>query len=189
MSEQFILEKARQGEREALGRLYEHYVDAVYRYMFYRTGNHETAEDLTAEVFASMITSIKSYEDLGVPFEAWLFRIARARLVDHWRKSKHREQQEVELSQEVEEFFIGDAPEDHFRHEEVIHAMEYLTSAEREVVVLRFAAGLDNQEIAQTLQRNANAVKSMLHRALEKLREVLAHRSAFDKSETGNEKR
>ncbi len=188
MSEQFILEKAQQGEREALGRLYEHYVDAVYRYMFYRTGHHETAEDLTAEVFASVITSIKSYEDLGVPFEAWLFRIAHARLVDYWRKSKHREQQEVELSQEVEEFFIGDAPEDQFRHEEVLHAMEYLTSTEREVVVLRFAAGLDNQEIAQTLQRNANAVKSMLHRALEKLRGVLAHRSAFDKSETGNEK-
>ncbi len=94
----------------------------------------------------------------------------------------------MELSQEVEEFFIGDAPEDQFRHEEVLHAMEYLTSTEREVVVLRFAAGLDNQEIAQSLQRSSNAVKSMLHRALEKLRGVLAHRSAFDKSETGNEK-
>ena len=181
--DQLIIEKATQGEREALGRLYERYVDAVYRYMLYRTSDHDVAEDLTAEVFTNMITAIKRYEDLGLPFEAWLFRIAHARLVDYYRKSKRRKQKEVALSGETAEFLLGDSPEDMFKHEEVVNALQYLTDSEREVIVLRFAAELDNREIAMVVQRNANAVKSMMHRAIKKLRKVLTQRIAVIRSE------
>jgi RNA polymerase sigma-70 factor (ECF subfamily) len=180
--ERLIIQQATLGDREAVGRLYERYVDAVYRYMFYRTGDHHVAEDLTAEVFTSLITSIKNYEDLGLPFEAWLFRIAHARLIDYRRKSSRGRQKEIALSEEAEEFLIGEAPEDKFKHEEVMNALQYLTTAEREVIVLRFAAGLDNQEIAMAVQSNTNAIKSMTHRALKKMRKILQHRALAGRS-------
>ncbi len=177
--EQGTVRRARDGDEDALGALYEQYVDAIYRYMLYRTSNHAVAEDLTAEVFTNMITSIVRYEDRGLPFGAWLFRIARARLVDHWRRSKRRAEREVTFSPESEEFLVGESPEKRFEHEVLVAALEYLTDAEREVVVLRFAGGLSNQEIADVTESNSNAVKSMTYRALKKLRKVLSRRREF----------
>ncbi len=175
-----VIKNARNGDRAALGQLYERYVDAIYRYMLYRTGSHETAEDLSAEVFAQMLTSIARYEDMGVPFGAWLFRIARARLVDHWRRNRIREAQTVVLSEDVEEFLVGAESADLGRENyELLQALSYLTKAERDLVLLRFASNLSNQEIALVVNSNPNAVKSMLYRALRKLRDILTRQEKF----------
>jgi len=174
-----VIDRASHGDKLALGVLYEHYVDAVYRFMSYRTENSNVAEDLTAEVFVSVITSIGRYEDQGVPFGAWLFRIARARLADYWRKAERRRNYQVEISPEMKEFYLGESPEDPFKHEDLINALHYLTSAEYEVVTLRFAVGLDNQEISLIVERTSDAVKSMLHRALRKLRQILTQWDEF----------
>lgn len=187
-----VIQQARQGDRAALGQLYERYVDAIYRYMLYRTGSHETAEDLSAEVFAQMLTAIGRYEDMGVPFGAWLFRIARARLVDHWRRNKRREAQTVALSEAIEDFLVGaeSAEGQHVatrgEYHELLQALGYLTPAERELVLLRFASNLSNQEMALAVNSNPNAVKSMLYRALRKLRELMTQQAQFyDRDEKG----
>lgn len=175
-----IIQQARDGDRVALGQLYEHYVDAVYRYMLYRTGSHETAEDLSAEVFSQMLTAIARYEDMGLPFGAWLFRIARARLVDHWRRNKRRESQTTAFSEDVEEFLVGaESAETRGEYQELLQALGYLTTAEREIILLRFASGLSNQDVALIVHSNPNAVKSMMYRALRKLRGILSRQEEF----------
>ena len=179
VDEKALVRKASRGDKRALGKLYELYVDDVYRYMLYRTSNQQVAEDLTSEVFASVITSIENYEDRGLPFAAWLFSIARARLVDHWRKTKPRDRKTITFSQDVEEFLIGSSPEERFKYQALIDSLNYLTEAEREVILLRFAVGLSNPEIAAVVPRNSNAVKSMIYRALKKLRRILSERRDF----------
>jgi len=181
-NEQEAIRRAQQGDSAALGALYEEHVDAIYRYMLYRTHDHQMAEDLTAEVFTNMLTSIERYEDRGLPFGAWLFRIARARIVDHWRRSKRRAEKEVAFSPEAEEFLVGDSPELRFEHEGLLQALQYLTEAEQEVILLRFAGGLSNREIAKVTDSNSSAVKSMTHRALKKLRKVLKRKQAFNRN-------
>lgn len=179
VDEKALVQRASQGDKQALGELYELYVDDIYRYMLYRTSNNQVAEDLTSEVFASVITSIENYEDRGLPFGAWLFSIARARLVDHWRKTKPRDRQTITFSKDVEEFLIGSSPEERFRYQALLDSLNYLTEAERDVILLRFAVGLSNPEIADVVPRNSNAVKSMIYRALKKLRRVLSERRDF----------
>jgi len=178
--ESALIRRAKTGDRVAQGQLYEHYVDAVYRYMLYRTGNHQTAEDLTAEVFSQMLTAIERYEDRGVPFGVWLFRIARARLVDHWRLNKRQQDQVINFSDDVEEFLIGtEAPDLRHEYADLIQALGYLTAAERELILLRFASGMNNQDIAMVVHSNPNAVKSMMYRALRKLRGILSNQEQF----------
>lgn len=175
-----LIRRAKKNDRAAQGQLYEHYVDAIYRYMLYRSGNHAVAEDLTSEVFAQMLVSLARYEDRGLPFGAWLFRIARARMVDHWRATKRRETHTMVLSEEVEAILISDdSSVESQEYQDLLQALDYLTEAEREIILLRFASELDNQNIAMVMQSNPNAVKSMMYRALHKLREILIRQEQF----------
>lgn len=175
-----LIRRAKRNDRAAQGQLYEHYVDAIYRYMLYRSGNHAVAEDLTSEVFAQMLVSLARYEDRGLPFGAWLFRIARARLVDYWRAHKRRAMYTMALSEEVEAFAVSDdLPVEGQDYQNLLQALDYLTEAEREIILLRFASGLENQDIALAVQSNPNAVKSMMYRALRKLREILLRQEQF----------
>jgi RNA polymerase sigma-70 factor (ECF subfamily) len=176
-----LIAQAQHGDHAALSALYERHVGAIYKFMFYRTGDEMAAEDLTAEVFAAMLTALERYRERGVPFQAWLFRIARARLADYWRKVQRREKHQHELPTADDQ---ADAPdpfniEERFDYEPLKQAFQYLTPAEAEVITLRFAGGLDNHEIALVIHSNANAVKSKLRRALRKLQEIMERQEAF----------
>jgi len=161
--------------------LYEQHVAAIYRFIVYRIGDTMAAEDLTAEVFAAMMTAIPRYKERGAPFKAWLFRIARTKVADYWRKIKrHEKYQEVFIQADTSAKKMQDALEDRFQYEGLQKALRYLTPAEVEVVILRFSGGLDHQEIAAVIHSNANAVKSKLRRALEKLQRVLEQLDEFN---------
>ncbi len=178
--EQTILQRAKQGDKDALGQLYEWYVDAVYRFMLYRTGDAMTAEDLTAEVFTHMIVSLPRYEDRGLPFGAWLFRIARARLSDYWRATHRREKHYHELLHQARSDSVQpDSADSRLEYLQVQQVLHYLTPAEREVILLHFAAGLKNREIAAVIHSNENAVKSKTRRALKKLQRILEQKQLF----------
>jgi len=173
--EKTLIVQAQQGSAQALSTLYQHHVDAIYRFMFYRTGDTMLAEDLTAEVFADVLTALSRYKERGIPFQAWLFRIARARLADYWRKTKRREKYHYEGNElrQGAEASDGYTPIDFFEYQALQQAFQYLTPAEADVVVLRFAGGLNHREIAHVIHSNANAVKSKMRRALRKLRRIL----------------
>ena len=95
-NEEEMLGRASRGDREAFGGLYERYVERIYNYVYYRTGNLHDAEDLTARVFQRAMNHIHSYTDRGVPFSAWLYRIAH-NLVANWHRDRSRKQ-EIPLS-------------------------------------------------------------------------------------------
>ncbi len=180
--------RAAQGDMQALAMLYERYVDAVYRFMLYRVGDIATAEDLTSDVFASVITAIRRYTERGVPFEAWLFRIARARLVDHYRRIGRRPEQvsldDLDLPAEDE---AEAGPDPALRQ-----ALMSLSDKERDVVLLHYGSGLGHAEIAAVLHSNPNAIKVRLHRALRKLQTLLEQRAqteaAYLKKEVRHER-
>jgi RNA polymerase sigma-70 factor (ECF subfamily) len=172
--EDALIRRARQGDESALGALYERHVTAIYRFMFYRTGDEMVAEDLTSQVFVNVLNGIHRYEIRGLPFRAWLFRIARARLADYYRKAERQEEGQSALI-DVREVVrpTGDDPDDQFRYETLRQALEYLTPAEMEAVLLRFVGDLTNREVATIINSNANAVKSKIRRALTKMRRVI----------------
>ncbi len=91
-----VLARASQGDREAFGVLYEQYIVRIFNYVYYRTGNVHDAEDLTARVFYRALHHIRNYNDRGVPFSAWLYRIAH-NLVANWHRDRSR-RQEIPLS-------------------------------------------------------------------------------------------
>jgi len=167
-----LVRRAVAGDKKALGALYSRYVDAVYRFMYYRTGDVVVAEDLTADVFAAVLKAIPRYEERGLPFGAWLFRIARAQWVNYRRREERRKR--VLLDEDFySEPALQPSQEEILSHVYFASLLRHLTEEQQEVVLLRFVGGLSHKEIAEVVGSNANAVKAKLYRALQRLREVL----------------
>ena len=89
LPDQEVLKYAARGDNEAFGELYDRYVDRIYNYIYYRTGNTHDAEDLTARVFYRAMKHIGNYQDRGLPLSAWLYRIAH-NLVANWHRDNSR---------------------------------------------------------------------------------------------------
>jgi RNA polymerase sigma-70 factor (ECF subfamily) len=151
--------------------LYNLHVDRIYQYVRYRTGDEQTAEDITAEVFLRAIESLGSYNDQGVPFIAWLYRIAQARVVDHWRSSKRRQTAPLDdpLLQDSLVVIDDAIDTDFLQHRSLWAALRQLTDDQQNVIILKFVQGLGNAEIAQALGKTEGAIKALQRRALEAL--------------------
>ena len=89
LSDTELVDLAKGGEKDAFGELYERYLEKIYNYVYYRTGNHHDAEDLTARVFFRAMAHIETYTERGVPFQAWLYSIAH-NLVANWHRDSGR---------------------------------------------------------------------------------------------------
>ncbi len=165
---------ATQGDTEAFGILYERYVDRIYNYIFYRTGSAADAEDLTARVFYRAMGHIGSYRDQGVPFSAWLYRIAH-NLVANWHRDNSR-RKEVPLDDHMSLVQRSEHPE-----ASLVQSQEgerlftaCASCAERQLlVILKFVEHLSNAEIAEIMNRSEGAIKSLYHRTLLSLRDKL----------------
>ena len=165
-----LVDQAREGRREAFGRLYEEYAGRIFRYIYARTGQTEPAEDLTQEVFLRAFTHISAYQRAGTPFFAWLARIARNLVVDHYRRSAVRKM--APLPDDLQSP-VGDPvnlAETHLEAARLFEAMKGLTRAQREALSLRFAAGLSVTETAAAMGRSEGAVKALQHAAVARLR-------------------
>lgn len=160
-----IVTQAVQGERAAIGVLYENYVAMIYRYVVYRVSSAIDAEDLTAEIFVKMIEGLPKYRHTGAPFEAWLYRIAFARVTDFHRR--HRR-----VQSEVTDAFSDDAPspEEHLQDAQEVEtlrqALSGLSDEQQNILVLRFIERKSHQEVADITGKSVSAVKSIQHRAL-----------------------
>jgi len=166
---------AAKGDPEAFGVLYERYVNRIYNYIFYRTGNPFDAEDLTARVFYRAINHIGGYRDMGVPFSAWLYRIAH-NLVANWHRDNNR-RQEVPLEDIALLEHKGDPPETALvQNQEVeglLKRIHTLSAERQQLIILKFVEGLSNAEIGVIMSRSEGAVKSLYHRTLLALRNDL----------------
>jgi RNA polymerase sigma-70 factor (ECF subfamily) len=162
-------------EREAFGVLYERHVTAIYRYVYYRVGSQEDTEDLTARVFARALKHIRNYNDRGVPFTAWLYRIAHNVVANHHRDNSRHPAVPLE---EVEVFTGQDDDHDQRidgerERERLLRAIRLLPEERQHLIVLKFVEQMQNAEIGQIMNRSEGAIKSLYHRTLLQLREIM----------------
>jgi RNA polymerase sigma-70 factor (ECF subfamily) len=142
--------------------LYDRHFHRVYAYALKRTGNRADAEDVTSDVFHRALVNLPDYEWRGIPFVAWLFRIAANELSDRWRAAAR---QAVTLPPTLE----MSNPE--FERRVVLFQLvDHLPAEQRRVVEMRYGEGRSVQEVAQALGRSEGAVKQLQRRALENLR-------------------
>lgn len=171
-----LVAKAQGGDRASLAALYEHFYDPILRYVAFKTGDSVEAEDITEEVFLRMLESIHTFKPRGYPFSSWLFRIAHNLTVDHFRrKGRHKT---TSLEAVADTLGATSADMDHsldlqLSAREISLAMQSLTTLQREVLTLRFAAGLSLLETARAVGKNENAVKALQHAGLKKLKSLL----------------
>jgi RNA polymerase sigma-70 factor, ECF subfamily len=170
-----VLALASQGDRDAFGRLYEHYVERIFNYVYYRTGNSHDAEDLTARVFQRAMNHIVNYTDRGVPFSAWLYRIAH-NLVANWHRDRSRKQ-EIPLDDLPILPMKGDHPERNLvrsqEEEALLRMIRKLPPERQNLLILKFVENMSNAEIGKIMGRSEGAVKSLYHRTLLALRDQL----------------
>ena len=170
-----ILRSASEGDKEAFGVLYERYIDRIFNYVYYRTGNLHDAEDLTARVFQRAMNHIHNYTDRGVPFSAWLYRIAH-NLVANWHRDRSRKQ-EIPISDLPVLPSRGDHPETRLLHSQeqdsLLRLIRRLPPDRQHLLILKFVEDLSNAEIGQIMGRSEGAVKSLYHRTLLVLRDQL----------------
>jgi RNA polymerase sigma-70 factor (ECF subfamily) len=157
----------------AFGELYERHVKKIYNYIYYRTGNHHDAEDLTERVFQRALRHVGSYEDKGVPFSAWLYRIAH-NLVANWHRDRSRKP-EVPLDERLLVARSLSHPETQaIAREEIevlLRSVRRLTEDRQQLLILKFVERLSNAEIGEIMGRTEGAIKSLYHRTLNALRE------------------
>lgn len=170
-----LVELAIGGDAEAMAELYDQHHQAIFRYLWGRTGHQSTAEDLTGDTFLRMVRALPHFRQVGLPFRAWLFRIARNLLVDHYRKSGRAEILALEQIESVraQEAEPGAGVDRQLTLARLEQAMGTLQDAHREVVALRFLSGLSLKETARTLGKSMASVKALQHRALIGLRAAL----------------
>ena len=170
-----ILARASQGDQDAFGALYERYVERIFNYVYYRTGNVHDAEDLTARVFYRALHHIQNYTDRGVPFSAWLYRIAH-NLIANWHRDRSRHL-EIPLDDAPTLHYKGDAPETALMQgqdrEALLKLIRRLPSERQHLLILKFVEQMSNAEIGLTMGRSEGAVKSLYHRTLLALRDEL----------------
>ena len=179
-SERRLLQQVRRGDADAFASLYQANVQAVFRYIAFRVNDSQLAEDLTGDVFIRALKSISTYEDQGKPFIAWLYRIAHARVIDHYRQSGRRpeaadlEEQALEAPDDMDATLLR-------RHAAKVlrEAIRDLTDDQQQVIVLRFIEGQRIDVVAEQMGKQVNAIKQLQHRALHALAARL-ERAGFD---------
>lgn len=183
MAAQDETERAGTEAGEQIAALYRAHVDAVYRYLLYRVGNRQDAEDLTAQTFLAVLQSLHTFRGEGT-IGAWILGVARHKALDHLRR--HRPAARQTLPIEAAQHVAADAPLldtqllSTLRREEVLTALAHIAPARAEAVRLRFFGELTHAEAAHLLGKSEAAVKMLVHRGLRDLRAQLAHPPARD---------
>ncbi len=176
-----LIKRAKRGDPAALEEIYEQSYPSIYTYIFYRVGSTELTEDLTAEVFVRLVDKIDTFTQRGRPILAWLYTIARNLVADH-----HRRAGRMDLLP-LEERILPDSAknpaqivERHLTNEDLVVALQHLTEAQRQVILLKFFGDHSNKEVGALLDKTEGAVKSLQHRALAALRRVLEREQGYE---------
>ena len=172
-----IILGAQAGRPDQVTALYEHYHAGIFRYLYYRVGDRQTAEDLTSEVFLRMIRNLGAYRLQGssASFQAWLFQIAHNLATDHFRRASSHPQ--VNLTEDLAA--ADPAPdagvERRLNHDHLHQALARLNEDQRDVVLMRFVVGLPITEVARALHKSEDAVKGLQRRGLFALKDSLSN--------------
>ncbi len=170
-----LVEQARAGDHEAFGQLFDHYHRSVYRFVYYRTGSVQLAEDLTSETFFRALRNIGSFRWQGKDFGAWLVTIARNLTTDHFKSARNRLEHSVEDTSLLDS--TSDGPESavlsQLTNEALLEALHQLPTEQEECIVLRFLQGQSIAEVATALGRSEGAVKQLQLRGVRNLAKLM----------------
>jgi RNA polymerase sigma-70 factor (ECF subfamily) len=161
-------------DANAFGELYDRFVERVFRYLYFRTGSHPEAEDLTEQVFLKAWEAIGRYRWQGRPFLAWLYRLAHNAHIDYVRSQKPttsltNDERPIEVASAAAAVDLARTLD----AELLTRALGQLTPDQQQVIVMKFIQGMDNDQIAQTLDKREGAIRALQMRALMSLRRVL----------------
>jgi len=168
-----LVDGAVSGNADDFGKLYDLYIERVYRHVYYRTGNVKDAEDLAQLVFIKAWKAVGRYKKTGSPFLAWLLRITHNLVIDYYRQRKGV------VTLDDENIFVDSdsgpekAAERHFEQQQLRKVILQLPSDQQQVIMMRFIEGFKYSEIASVLSKSEGNIRVILHRALNKMRKLL----------------
>jgi RNA polymerase sigma-70 factor (ECF subfamily) len=174
-----LVERAQAGESEAFGLIYDRYVDTVFKFIYFRVGNRQLAEDLTSDTFLRALKRIGSFTWQGRDLGAWLVTIARNLVADHFKSGRYRLEVTTGdvLDPDKEDRGLEGTPEtavvDHISNVTLLTAVKQLNPEQRECIVLRFLQGFSVAETAQAMGKNEGAIKALQYRAVRALARLL----------------
>jgi RNA polymerase sigma-70 factor (ECF subfamily) len=173
-----LVQRAQAGDAEAFGELYDRYVDLVYRYIYYRVGTPQLAEDLTSETFLRALRRITSFTWQGRDVGAWFVTIARNLIADHYKSGRYRlEMTTDDVSESGASQLVEDGPENSvlgaMQNKVLLEAVKQLNAEQQECIVLRFLQGLSVAETAEVMGKNDGAIKALQYRAIRSLGRLL----------------
>ncbi|GHJ15018.1 MULTISPECIES: ECF subfamily RNA polymerase sigma factor, BldN family [unclassified Micromonospora] len=174
-----LVERAQAGESEAFGLIYDRYVDTVFRFVYFRVGNRQLAEDLTSDTFLRALKRIGSFTWQGRDLGAWLVTIARNLVADHFKSGRYRLEVTTGdvLDADREDRGPEGSPEaavvEHITNVALLTAVKQLNPEQQECIVLRFLQGFSVAETARAMGKNEGAIKALQYRAVRALARLL----------------
>lgn len=174
-----LVERAQAGDAEAFGQIYDRYLDTVFRFIYFRVGNRQLAEDLTSDTFLRALKRIGSFTWQGRDPGAWLVTIARNLVADHFKSGRYRLEVTTGdvLDADREDRGPEGSPEaavvDHITNVALLTAVKQLNPEQQECIVLRFLHGFSVAETAQAMGKNEGAIKALQYRAVRALARLL----------------
>lgn len=172
-----LIARAKRGDETAVSQLYRRYAPGIYGYIASRVGDSAVADDLTSEVFLRALEGLPQFEYRDISIASWLYRIANARMADHFRQQARRRTVPLEERLLPGQDGFDQEVEAHMKMEQLSEAIERLTAEQHQVILLRFVAGLKLKEVAYAMDKSTDAIKMLQLRALTRLRQVVAEPS------------
>lgn len=168
------IRRAAKGDANAFARLYDTYYDEVYRFIFHRVSDQQTAEDLTSQLFFKAWNNLGRYEARGFRFGAWLLQIARNMVIDHYRTRKETVALEPNATMKADPAAnVAKNVERKLEGERIRSMLRHLTDDQKEVLTLKFINGLSTKETAEVMQKKQGAIRALQMRGLQTLAKLM----------------
>lgn len=173
-SEDKLVKKAQNGEAAAFGRLYDEYIEPIYRFVYLKVSHKADAEDITQQVFLNAWQNVGNYRSQGFPFSSWLYKIAHNAVIDYYRIKSSRPHIEFETAAEIAaETDIDNEIDKNFELMLIKNAIQKLPPDQQNIVIMKFVEELSNKEVAKILDKTEGAIRVVQHRALKQLKKHL----------------
>ena len=169
----FSLATGKAPTKDELAEIYDTYYLPIYRFIFRQIGDVELSRELSSDVFCRLLQAVKKDAEIVQRLAPWLFHTARNIVIDHFRRQQHRNHLSIHEETIESAHNTAETADQRMSAHQVRKALQKLTPEQRQVILLKFMEGLSNQEVAELLSKPVGAVKSLQHRALDTLREML----------------
>jgi RNA polymerase sigma-70 factor (ECF subfamily) len=173
-NERQLVLQAQAGNSEAFGQLYDAYMERIYRFVYFRVEDQQTAEDITSQVFLKAWSNLDRFSFSRTPYLAWLYTIAHNAVIDHYRTRKVTAAlDDVQLSQQDHAEVVENEIDLSAEMKEIKEALQLLTDDQQKVLTLKFIEGMSNNEIARQLGKREGAIRALQMRGLQALAKQL----------------